>query len=190
MDLGGAAPDGHEAVAAVVGFEAVHVFDEGLGLVVFARNFFDVGAVQPANPVAGEDGLHGADGGQLLADGVEVFVVEDLGALGDLVGALAVEVPAAEHELVEVGERDEVANEGGAAFAAFAEADGAHLGEAAHGEAKTATNIEDARDKGVRDSAQPGQEDTELASGGLDLGGGVIFLGGSHSVSQRGNKGY
>ena len=43
------------------------------------------------------------------------------------------DVPAAEHEIVEIGERNEVLDPGRAAFGAFAETDRAHLRERTNG---------------------------------------------------------
>ena len=63
----------------------------------------------------------------------ELVAVEDLRGLGGVVEVAAEDVPSGEDEVVEVGEGDEVFDEGGAVVGALAEADGAHLGGGADG---------------------------------------------------------
>ena len=60
--------------------------------------------------------------------------LEHAGAGGGDVGIVRERIPRAEHDVVERGERHEVLDQRAAVVGALAEADGAHLGEAADGQ--------------------------------------------------------
>jgi hypothetical protein len=73
---------------------------------------------------------HGADVAQHVGDALEVLAgFEHAGAHRGDVGVVGERVPRAEHDVVEAGERDEVADQRGAVVGALAEPDGGHLGQ-------------------------------------------------------------
>ena len=76
-----------------------------------------------------EGGGHGLDGLEEGRDLFELVAVENLGGLGGVVEIAAEDVPAGEDEVVELGDGNEVLDEGSAVVGALAEADGAHLRE-------------------------------------------------------------
>src|SRR6185436_8181119 len=110
--------------------------------------------------------------------------VEHAGADGRLVGVVGEDVPAAERDVLEAGERDVVADRGGVAVGALANADVAELRERADRLADAAADREHAGDERGRDRAHARQQDPELAGGRLDVDG---FLEG-HVLSSEEKK--
>ena len=111
VHLGGAAPHGNEAVAAVGLAELLDVDGELLGELPLVGALLDVVAVEVLDVRLLEHRLHGLDGPQFLAEVLEHVLVEHAGAGGGDVGVVLEHVPAAEHEVVELGERHVVVDE-------------------------------------------------------------------------------
>ncbi len=88
---------------------------------------------------------------------------------GGVVDVAGEDVPAGEDDVVEVGEGDEVFDEGGAVVGALAEADGAHLGDGADGLGEAAADGFDAGDEGGGDGAHADGHDAKFALCGLNL---------------------
>ena len=102
---------------------------ELLGKVKFGVAALDVGAVEVADVFAVEGGAHRADGLEQGLNLVEMALVEDAGLGGGFVGGVREDVPAAEDEVFEFFELDEVFDLGRAALGALAQANRAQLGE-------------------------------------------------------------
>ena len=167
-DLGRGAPDHDQAVALVCGLEGANVRANLLGQLQL-RAALDVGPVEALDVVLVEGGWHWLDGLEEVGDGLDVFVaVEDAALHRCFVGVVGEGVPGAEDDVVEVCERDELADEGRAVFRALAEADGAHLGERADGPAAAATGVLDAADERRGDGAEADEQDAEAALCRLD----------------------
>ena len=133
----------------------------------------DVVAVQVLDVGLLEDGGHRLDGPELLAELLEHVAVEDAGAGGGDVGVVLEHVPAAEHQVVELGQRHVVVDQRHVVVGAGADADGAHLGERADRLGQALADGEAAGDEGGADRAHAGQQDAQLAGGRGDVGGGV-----------------
>ena len=167
-DLGRGAPDHDEAVAIVCGLEVANVRANLLGQ-LHLRAALDVGPVEALDVVLVEGGRHWLDGLEEVGDGLDVLVaVEDAALHRCLVGVVGEGVPGAEDDVVEVRERDELADEGRAVFRSLAKADGAHLGERADGLAAAATGVLDAGDERRGDGAEADEKDAEAALCRLD----------------------
>src|SRR5215469_1494260 len=170
-NFGGGAPDHHGAVDFGGFFEVANVFAKLFGeiefvfcaLDVFAVEIFDVGLV--------ERGFHGFDFAEEGLNFAEMIRVEDARFGGGFVRGVRENVPAAENEIVEAGERNEVLNFRRAAFGALAETDGSHLRERADREGVAVANQFDAGHKSGADRADAGREYAELAFGLRDLSG-------------------
>ena len=93
---------------------------------------------------------------------------EHAGRLRRLVAVVLEDVPAAEHELVEPGERHEVTDGRRPAFGALAEPDRAHLRERADGLGEALADRHDAGDGRRADGAETDEQNAELALGGSD----------------------
>ena len=167
-DLGRGAPDHDQAVAVVCGLEVANVLANLLGH-FHLRAALDVRAVEALDVVLVEDGRHRLDGLEEVGDRLDVLVaVEDAALDRCFVGVVGEGVPGAEDDVVEVCERDEVADQRRAVFGALAEADGAHLGERADGPAAAAPGVLDAGDERRGDGAEADEQDAEAALCRLD----------------------
>src|ERR1700722_7737160 len=138
--FGGAAPDHHEAVGFALLFEVANVFAKPFGKFKFIFSFFDVGTGKILDVMLIERGLHRLDSLQEFLDLIEVFRFQNTGFGGGLIGVVGENIPAAEDDVVEFGEGDELVNFRRAALGAFAEANGAELRERAYGRGFAAAN--------------------------------------------------
>ena len=145
----------------------------------------DVVAVQVLHVRLLEHRGHGLDGPQLVAQLLEHVVVEHAGAAGGDVGVVLEHVPAAEDEVVELGERHVVVDQRHVVVGAGADADGAHLGERADRLGQALADGEAAGDEGGADGAHAGQQDAQLAGGRGDVDVGLE----GHEVSWWGRVG-
>src|SRR5580704_2424202 len=123
--FGGAAPDHNEAVGFAFLFEIANVFAELFGELKFILGFFDVRTGKIFDVVLVESGLQRLDSLQEFLNLIEVFGFQDTGLGGGLIGVVGENIPAAENDVIEFSEGDELVNFRRAAFGAFAEAKGA-----------------------------------------------------------------
>ena len=175
--FGGAAPDHHQAVGLAFLFEVANVFAKLFGEFKFIFGFLDVGAGKILDVVLIEGGLHGLDGLQEFLDLVEVFGVQDTGLGGSFVGVVGENIPAAEDDVVEFGERNELVDFRRAAFGALAEADGAQLRERADGRGFAAAHQFNSRHKCGAHGSHSGREDAQSSFGRSNI------YGPAHSIS-------
>ena len=162
-DLGAAAPEQHDAIEPVVRLEAADVVDELLGEILLVLALLDVRAVEPLDVLAVEHGRHRLDRRQLVLDLIEQRRLEHAGGLGRLVAVVLEDVPAAEHELVEPGERNEIRDERRPVVGALAEPNRAHLRERADGFGDPFPDRHDACDGGGADRAEADEQNAEFA---------------------------
>jgi len=101
---------------------------------------------------------------------VEQILVQHPGARGRGVDVVLEDVPPAKDDVVEIGEGHEVLDQGDPVVGPLAEANGAHLGEAAEGLGLAPADGLDAGDKGGGHRTHAGEQDAELALGGLNGG--------------------
>ena len=164
-DLGAAAPDHDEPVEAVRGLELADVVDELLGQILLVLALLDVRAVEPLDVLAIEHRRQRLDRRQLVLDLIEQLLLEHAGGLGRLVAVVLEDVPAAEDEVVETGERHELADGRRAALGALAEPDGAHLRERPDRLRDALADRHDAGNCRRADGAETDEQNAELALG-------------------------
>ena len=99
--LGGAAPDGDDALHALFFLERADVLAQLLDHLGLARAFLTCVAVQALHVLGIEHRWHRLDGLELVLDRGEMAILEHLGLARGLVGVVREEVPAAEHQIVE-----------------------------------------------------------------------------------------
>ena len=168
-ELGRGAPD-HDHTVERVGFlEVPDVFHEEAGVVVLRRGLFDVIAVQVLYVPLVEDGRPGLEGLQLGSDRVEVLAAQNPRLDSRFVSVVGEDVPAAEDEIVETGQLDEVLDQGILLFRPFPQADRSHLGQRADGLGEALSDGHDAGDEGRRHGAQADGHDPELSGRFLDI---------------------
>ena len=111
----------------------------------------------------------GDDALELGGDRGQVLLLEHAGGAGGLEGVGADRVPAAEDEVVELGEGHELLDPGVAVVLALAEADVGELAERADGGGVAGPGGQDAGDEGGGHGAHAGGEHPEAAGGGSDV---------------------
>ncbi len=167
--LGRSAPHHDEAVATVLGLEGGDVVDDGHGLVPLARDVLHADAFETRHPALVEHGLHRDDRFELAGDRVQVGVVEHAGGARRFEGVRRDRVPAAEDDVVEAGERHELADHRVAILLFRPETDVRHLADRTDRRVQALAGGDDTGDEGRGNGAHAGREDTELAGGGSDL---------------------
>ncbi len=93
---------------------------------------------------------------------------EDPGALGGHVGVVGERVPRSEHDVVETGERHDVADAWAAVVGPLAEPDRVHQGERADRLSEAAPHQLDAGDQRRGNGAESDREDAETTVSGSD----------------------
>ena len=81
--------------------------------------------------------------------------LEHASANGGDIGVIRERIPGAPDDVFELGERDEILDQGGASVGALAEPDGVHLGERTDRCTETALGEFDSRDQGGGNGAKP-----------------------------------
>ena len=168
-DLRAAAPDHDQAAEVVILLEGADVFAQLLGQVALVLALLDVRAVEALHVLAVEDGFPGLDGFELRPDLLEQVLLEHARVLRRLVAVVFEDVPAAEHDVVEVGEGDEVLDQGRAPVGPLAQADRAHLGDRANGAGDALADGEDAGDERGGDGPEADAHHAEFACRGCDF---------------------
>ncbi len=168
-DLGAAGPHHDEPIAAVLGLERADVGDELLGEVPLVLALLDVGAVEPLDVALVEHGRHRLHGLELAAHLFELRVLEHAGHAGRGVAVFLEDVPAAEHDVVEAGERHELVDLRRAVFGALAETNRAHLRQRADRLGQTLADGHHAGDGGGAHRPEANQENAQFALRGGDV---------------------
>src|SRR5208337_2995041 len=125
--------------------------------------FLQIGAADVAHVVLVEHRLHRMNFFQRRAHLLQERGIEDRGVARRFVGAVFVNVPSAEFEIFQFGERNEVLDQRRASLGALAQANGGELGQRSDRRAQPALNRLDSGDEGRADSADAGQQHAELA---------------------------
>ena len=135
----------------------------GAGLHVRPVELLDVGLIEDGRP-----GLHRLE---LRAHLIEQPAPQHLGVAGGLVAVVLEDVPAAEDEVVERGERDEIPDQGRAPVGPLAETDRAHLRERPGRRGESLANRVNTGDEGRADGAETSEQNPEAPRGRSDLAG-------------------
>ena len=173
VGLGRAAPNHDQAVALVLGAEPLNVGDEGLGLVPLGGLGLDPGSLQFFDPALVENGVHGDDALQLGRHRGEVPFFQHTAGAGRFQHVGRDRVPAAEDQVVQAGQGNELPYKRVAVLVAVAEADMGHLADRADRGGEAIAGSDHAGDEGGGHGAHSGGEDSEASGGGGDVEGGV-----------------
>ena len=156
----------------MLGLEVADVLPQRLGQLALGLAGLDVLALEPLDVLLVEHRRHRLDGLEEVADRLQVLVpVEHAGLDRGGVPVVRHRVPGAEDQVVERGERHEVADEGRPPLGALAQPDGAHLGERADRPAAAPAHVLHAGDEGRRHRAEADAQHSELALRRRDLPG-------------------
>jgi hypothetical protein len=170
-DLGAAAPYHHQPIELVIALELADVGDHLLGEILLVLALLDVRAVESLDVALIEDGRPRPDFLELGTHPIEQRRLDDASGPRRGVAVLFEDVPAAEHQIVQRGERHDIADSRRAILGSLPEADGAHLGERADWFGKAVADGEDAGDCRGADRAETNQQDTEFAPRRSDVDG-------------------
>ena len=151
------------------GFERADIGDHLLGEIFLVLALLDVGALEALHVALVEDRRPRADPLHFRADLLEQRRLEDAGGPGGAVTVFLEDVPAAEHQIVERGERDDLGDLRGSSFGPLAQTDGAHLRQRTDRFGQALSNSEHAGDRRRADGTHPDQQHTELAARRSDL---------------------
>ena len=124
----------------------------------------NVRAVETLDVALIEHRRHRLDRFELAADLLELRRLQHAGGLGGSVGIVLEDVPAAEDDVVEVGERNELVDFWRAGLGALAEANGAHLGERTDRQRESLADREHAGNRRCRDGAKADEQHAKLAA--------------------------
>jgi hypothetical protein len=133
----------------------------------------DVRAVKPLDVILVEDRRHRLNFRELRLELHEQFFFEHARVQRGFVSVFGENVPRAEDDVVQVGERDEVFDERRAALGALAEADRPHLRQAADGLGQAFFDRLDSGDERGRNGSESDEQNAEFAFG---CGDGRAFL--------------
>jgi hypothetical protein len=109
--------------------EITHVLAQLLGEVALRLALLDVGAIDARDVLVLEDRRHRLDRRQEILDRIQVAVLEHTGLLRGRIRVVRDGIPGAEHDVVQLGERNEVLDERRTLLGALAQADGRQLRE-------------------------------------------------------------
>ena len=161
-DLGRAAPDHHEPVAAVLLTERTDVVTQRVEHRAPPDRPLRVGSLEPRHVRRVERRAHRPDRAQRFGDRLEVALyVKHAGVDRRDVRVVGVDVPGTEDDVVEVRERDEVLDERRAALVATPQPHRPELGEGPHRLGHPPADQLDAGDQRRRDCAQADAQDAE-----------------------------
>ena len=149
--------------------EVADVGDQLIGEVLLVLALLDVRAGQALDVALIEHRRHRLDRLELGADRIEQRALEHAGRAGRGVAVFFENVPAAEHDVVELRERHELVDLRGAVLGALAEADRAHLRERSNGFREALADGDHAGDGGGADGAEADEENAQLALGRGDF---------------------
>jgi hypothetical protein len=162
--LGAAAPDGDEAIDALIALERPNVVAKPFDHFRLAGGFFRVRAVQALHVLGVEGGGHRPNGLELGRDWSEVLFLEHARRASRFEHVVLEHVPAAENEVVKTSERNEVADQRHAIVGSLAEANRTELRERAGGRGEALLREKTTRKKSTRDRTHSGQEHAELSA--------------------------
>ena len=126
--LGRAAPDHHQTLSSGGLFEIADILAKLLGEVHFVLAPLDVGTVDQLHVVVVENRFSRLDGFKERLDLVQQFLFEHAGFLGGGVHIVFENIPAGEDQIVKIGQRNKILDQGRAAVGALTQTNGGHLG--------------------------------------------------------------
>ncbi len=165
VNLGGSAPDDHEAIALVLCLEVAHVLTQLLGQIALGFPLLHVRAVNTRDVLVVEHGGHRLDAAQKIGDGLDVTLVQHSRLPGSSERVVGNRIPCAEDEVVQLGERNEILDERSALFGSLAKTDGRHLRQRSYRLGSTAPNAFDSSHECCGDCTEARRQYAKAAGG-------------------------
>ena len=139
VDLGAAAPDHDHSREVVRLAELVDVVHDLFGKFHLVLAGLHVGTLQTFDVVLAENGFPRLDFFDFRTNGIQQRFFEHAGFQGAFVAVVFVDIPAAEDQVVETGERNKILDLRNPAFRAFSEPDGSELSQRADRAARSSS---------------------------------------------------
>ena len=169
VDLGAAGPNHDQPVEIVVLLEFLDVRHDLFRQVALGLALLDVGTFEPLDVVLVEDRRPRANLLELRPHLLEQRRLQNAGRFCRAVAVLREDVPAAEDEIVEGGQRHDLVDQGRTAFRPLSQTDMTHLGQRADGLGNSFANGDDAGDEGRADGPEADQKHAEFAARGSNV---------------------
>jgi len=173
-NLGRAAPDHGETGRSGALLEVPDVVHQHLGMVHFGALGLQIGSVDAPHIVAVEDGRHGLDFFQRIAQAFNQRLFQHAGVERRFVTVLLENIPTAEGEVFDFRQGHEVSDFGRIVIGALAEPDGVQLCDGADRLRHPQFDGFNAGDEGRRDGAHSRDQNAKLPVGWLNGGGGLL----------------
>ena len=149
--------------------ELPDVVHHHLGVVHLGCRRLDVGSVDALDVLLVEDRLHRLDRRQRLLQLFQQRHFQHARLDRGFVGVVFENVPAADLQVVQAGQRHEILDRRAAAFGALSQPDGSQLGQRTDRFPESALDGFQPGDEGRRDRAHAGNQDPQFALGGRNL---------------------
>ena len=108
IDLCGCSPENDHASATLLVLEITNVLTQSLNHLPTGQALLHVIAIKALGIVLIEGSWHGHNLLQLVAHGVDILLLENLGIHSCLISVLGIDIPTTEHDIVELGEGHDV----------------------------------------------------------------------------------
>ena len=169
-NLRGCAPDHYQPVAAISLLEVANVLADRLRRLHLRPRLLDIDPFQPLHVEVVKYRSHRLDRLEKVRNRLDVFVpVENSAIRRRLVGVICDGVPRAEHKLVQLSERHNLAHQRRPSFRPLPQPDRPHLRQRPNRAACPPASMLDARDERRRHSSQPDQQHPQLPTRGRDV---------------------
>ena len=169
VDLGAAAPEHHQAIAAVPLFERTDVADQLVGKITLVLPLLDVGAVEAPDIALIENGGHGRIASSSSFTWIELCRFEHACRPRRRVAVRFEDVPPAKHDVVQIGQRHKLFDGWRALLRALAEPDRAHLRQRSDRRRQALADGAHAGNGRRADRTETDKENPELPARGSDL---------------------
>src|SRR6185503_9334166 len=159
----------HQPIAGVALLERTGVGNHLLREIALVLSLLDVRTVKPLHIPLIEHRGHRAYRFELVAHTIELSVLEHAGSACGRIAVLFEDVPAAEYDVVEIGQRHELVNLRRPSFSSLAETDRAHLCERSDRRRQSLPDGTHTGDCRRRHGAEADKQNAELAARRSDL---------------------
>ena len=178
--FGGRTPDHHQPVRAGLLFEIPDIGPQLLRQIALVLAFLHMFAVQQFHVIAIEHRLARLDGPHERLDLVEQVFLQHTGIHGGGVGIFFKDVPGGEDQVLEVGQRNELADLGRAAVGALPQPYGAHLCKRSNGLGNSLADGLNSGNKRGGHRPHANNHYAQFAAGRCNFGCSCLFSGRSH----------
>ena len=126
-------PAHHQPVHPLLGLKGIDIFHQLVGQIHFMRTFFHMGTIKIFHIVPVKNSRHWNDAFQFLFDPVDMARFQHHGLAGGLVSRVGEDIPAAENQVLQVGQGNQLLHREDTFLGTLAQADFSRLGHGTQG---------------------------------------------------------